>query len=130
MLVSPAELVAVAKATITECSVQDVERCLAEGPLIIDIREPAEYAKGHIPGALHVPRGMLEFEIHNLVNAFRPRPDLSNAEQPIVLYCGTGGRSALAAQCLESMGYTKVTSMAGGLVAWTAAHLPVDFPAS
>ena len=128
MLVSPAELIAVAKATITECSVHDVEHCLAEGPLIIDIREAVEYARGHIPGAVLVPRGMLEFEIHNLVSAFRPRPEWSNEAQPIVLYCGTGGRSALAAQCLESMGYSNVRSMAGGLVAWSAAHLPVETP--
>ena len=73
--------------------------------------------------------GMLEFEIHNLVGATMPAPERSPAEQPIVLYCGTGGRSALAAQCLESMGYTNVRSMAGGLVAWAAAHLPIDTPA-
>lgn len=126
MLVSPAELVGVAKATITECSVQDVEHCMGENPVLIDIREPDEYRKCHIPGAVHLPRGMLEFEIHTLVAAMMPEPDAPPAEQPIVLYCGTGGRSALAAQCLEAMGYRNVRSMAGGLVAWTAAHLPVE----
>lgn len=128
MLVSPAELVAVAKATITECSVHDVENCIDSEPIIIDIREPDEYRKGHIPGAVHLPRGMLEFEIHNLVNACRTDAGASNADQPIVLYCGTGGRSALAAQCMESMGYTNVKSMAGGLVAWATARLPLNSP--
>jgi rhodanese-related sulfurtransferase len=128
MLVSPAELVAVAKATITECSVQDVENCMNDRPILIDIREPDEYRKGHIPGAVHLPRGMLEFEIHGLVNACRTHPDMTDAEQPIILYCGTGGRSALAAQSLESLGYTNVRSMAGGLVAWAAARLPLDTP--
>ena len=130
MLVSPAELVAVAKATITECSVHDVENCINENPIIIDIREPDEYRKGHIPGAIHLPRGMLEFEIHNLVSACRADTAVSNADHPIVLYCGTGGRSALAAQCMESMGYTNVKSMAGGLVAWATAHLPLETPAA
>jgi rhodanese-related sulfurtransferase len=128
MLVSPADLVAVAKATITECSVTEVEQCLNSDTLLIDIREPAEYQKAHIPGAVHLPRGMLEFEIHKLVDAANSNQNLDNADQPIVLYCGTGGRSALAAQCLEAMGYKKVSSMSGGLVAWAAAHLPLDFP--
>jgi rhodanese-related sulfurtransferase len=96
---------------------------------LIDIREPAEYQKAHIPGAVHLPRGMLEFEIHNLVDATKSDQNLNSADQPIVLYCGTGGRSALAAQCLEALGYKKVSSMSGGLVAWAAAHLPLEFPA-
>ena len=129
MLVSPADLVAVAKATITECSVTEVERCLNSDTLLIDIREPAEFEKGHIPGAILLPRGLLEFEIHKLVDVFRPDPGIPNADRPIVLYCGTGGRSALAALCLDSMGYRNVSSMSGGIVAWAAAHLPLDLPA-
>jgi rhodanese-related sulfurtransferase len=129
MLVSPADLVAVAKATITECSVTEIEQCLNSDTLLIDIREPVEYQKARIPGALHAPRGMLEFEIHKLVESARTDQDLDCADQRIVLYCGTGGRSALAAQCLESMGYRNVSSMSGGLVAWAAAHLPLEFPA-
>ena len=63
MLVSPAEFVAKAKATIKECTVRDVADCLNAGTLLIDIREPAEYSRGHIPGAVPIPRGLLEFEI-------------------------------------------------------------------
>ncbi len=129
MLVSPADLVAVAKATITECSVTEVERCIDSDTLLIDIREPGEYQRGHIPGAALLPRGLLEFEIHRLVENFRTDQSISGADQPIVLYCGTGGRSALAALCLESMGYRNVSSMSGGIIAWAAAHLPLDLPA-
>ena len=129
MLVSPADLVAVAKATITECSVKDVEQCLDSETLLIDIREPQEYLRGHIPGAVLVPRGMLEFEIHKLVDAAGPDRTVPADQQKIILYCGTGGRSALAAQSMESMGYQQVRSMAGGLVAWAAAQLPMDTPA-
>ena len=57
MLVNPSDLVAKAKATITECSVSDAHGCIASDTLLIDIREPAEYTRGHIPGALHLPRG-------------------------------------------------------------------------
>ncbi len=128
MLVSPADLVARAKATIRECTVLDVKDCLDQDTMLIDIREPAEFQRGHLPGAMLLPRGLLEFEIHGLVE--RVRPDLSTPaeEQPIVLYCGTGGRSALAAEALESMGYRKVRSMAGGIVAWAQAGLPIHTP--
>jgi len=129
MLVSPAELVAVAKATIKECSVTEVEQCLNSDTLLLDIREPAEFQKGHIPGAVLLPRGLLEFEIHNVVDSIRSNMTVPAAEQPIVLYCGTGGRSALAAQSLEAMGYKNVSSMAGGIIAWATAHLPMDMPA-
>jgi rhodanese-related sulfurtransferase len=129
LLVSPADLVAVAKATITECSVTEVEQCMGPETLLVDIREPAEYQRGRIPGAIHLPRGLLEFEIHALVDSARTNRDLPKADQAIVLYCGTGGRSALAAQCLEAIGYKNVRSMSGGIVAWAAAHLPLEFPA-
>lgn len=126
MLKSPAELVGAAKATITECSVNDAKDCLDSDTLLIDIREAVELQKGRLPGAVHLPRGLLEFEIRGLVERFRA--DRPAADQPIVLYCGTGGRSALAAQSIESMGYRNVKSMAGGITAWSAAHLPVQFP--
>ncbi len=128
MLVSPADIVARAKATIKECSVTEVDRCLTPDTLLIDIRELAEFSKGHIPGALLAPRGLLEFEIHGIVERTATDPGVAPEDRDIVLYCGTGGRSALAAQTLDSMGYRKVKSMAGGIVAWAAAGLPVDAP--
>jgi rhodanese-related sulfurtransferase len=126
MLVNPSDLVARAKATITECSVSHAQDCLDSMTLIIDIREPAEYERGHIPGAMLLPRGLLEFDIHRLVEQNRRDVEVPHEEQSIVLYCGTGGRSALAAKAVEELGYTNVRSMAGGIVAWAQAGLPVD----
>ena len=128
MLVSPADVVAKAKATIKECSVTDVKNCAADGTLLIDIREPPEFNRGHIAGAVLAPRGMLEFEIHGIVERAVEGTDVPPRELNIVLYCGTGGRSALAAKSLDDMGYLNVRSMAGGIVAWAAAKLPLDVP--
>lgn len=128
MLVSPAELVGRVKATIKECSVTEARDCVSTHTLLIDIREPAEFQRGHIPGAVHVPRGLLEFEIHGLVQRMQDDAVDAPENQPIVLYCGTGGRSALAAETLATMGYRNVRSMSGGLVAWAQARLPVDVP--
>jgi rhodanese-related sulfurtransferase len=128
MLVNPSDIVAQAKATIKECSVTDVHDCLGADTLFIDIREPAEYQRGHIPGAVHLPRGLLEFDMHNLVDRCRKDMNVNAEEQPIVLYCGTGGRSALAALTAEALGYRNAKSMAGGIVAWAQAQLPIDFP--
>ena len=126
MLKNPSDLVAVAKATIHECEVSDAHGCLQTDTLIIDIREPAEFPRGHIPGALHLPRGLLEFEIHGLIERTAIDQNKPPEEQDIVLYCGTGGRSALAAATMAELGYRNVRSMAGGVVAWNAAGLPLD----
>lgn len=128
MLVTPADVVARAKATIKECSVTEVQQCLDAETLLIDIRELSEFQKGHIPGSLFAPRGLLEFEIHGIVQRTTTNPSLAPEDRDIVLYCGTGGRSALAAKTLDTMGYRNVKSMAGGIVAWSAAGLPVDLP--
>ena len=125
MLVTPSEVVAKAKATIKECSVRDVHSCLNAGTILIDIREPAEFARGHIPGAILIPRGLLEFEI---MPALHGRGATDPAECDIILYCGTGGRSALAAYSLDAMGFRNVQSMDGGIVAWAEAKLPLDTP--
>ena len=126
MLVSPADVVAMAKATIKECSVSEAHECLDSSTLLIDIREPAEFQKGRIRGAINLPRGLLEFDIHGLVERQRAGLNESPEDQAVVLYCGTGGRSALAAQSMQAMGYRNVKSMDGGIVAWAAAGLPID----
>jgi len=126
MLVSPAELVAAAKATIKESSVTEFRHEDQGACVLIDLRDRDEYQAGHLPGAICSPRGMLEFRIHELVETEAPDPDLPAEDTPIVLYCGTGGRSALAARVLESMGYRNVRSLAGGLTAWSAAGLPLE----
>lgn len=126
MLVSPSDVVAKAKATIKECSVRDVHECLDTGTVLIDIRELAEYQRGHIPGAVYISRGLLEFEI---LPALQKR-GFGTAPQDcdIVLYCGTGGRSALAAKSLDEMGFRNVKSMDGGIVAWAEAKFPLEVP--
>ena len=116
MLVNPSEIVAKAKATITECSVRDAHTCLNSNTLIIG--EPAEYQRAHIPGPC---RAACSSSIHNLVEKIHVAPD----EQHIVLYCGTGGRSALAAKSLEA-NYVNVISMDGGIVAWAQAQFPLE----
>lgn len=86
---------------------------------LVDVREDHEWAAGHIPGAIHLGRGILERDVEQRI------PDL---HAPIVLYCGGGYRSALAADNLQKMGYTQVYSMAGGWRAWREAGLPAVTP--
>lgn len=113
------QLVADAKSRIKECTVADVRaQQQAQAPFVlIDVREESEYAAGHIPGALHISKGVLERDIEAKV------PDLHT---PLILYCGGGYRSALAADALQKMGYTNVLSMDGGWRAWTEAGLPTE----
>jgi len=111
------KLVADAKKNIQEISPQETAAALKRGEtLLIDVRDPDEWAEGHIPGAKNFSRGTVELEIEEAA------PDLST---PIVTHCGGGGRSALAAESLQRMGYKNVKSMAGGFKAWKAAGLPV-----
>ena len=108
-----------AKRKIKECTVFDVKARIDRGDQFqfIDVREDDEYARDHAAGAKHLGRGVLERDIETLI------PD-KNA--PIVLYCGGGFRSALAAESLQRMGYRNVISMDGGIKAWRAAGYPVE----
>ncbi len=115
------DLVAAAKAGIHEVNVAQAQDAVQQADLPIDVREADEYAQGHLPGAVHMPRGMLEFKLTGNP-AYQPR-DLR-----IVLYCKTSGRAALSAQSLQAMDYLNVQSIAGGYDAWVAADLPVAKP--
>lgn len=106
-----------AKTRIRETSIDELRRLGADLGILIDTREPAEWADGHIAGAVPVPRGILETKIEQLA------PDV---DQAIVLYCASGGRSALAAESLQRMGYRNVVSLAGGFNAWQEAGFPVQ----
>ncbi len=108
-----------AKNAITECSIEDVKTRLERGDqmYLLDIREDHEFAKGYAKGAIHLGRGILERDIETKI------PD-KNVE--IILYCGGGYRSALAALSLGEMGYTNVKSMAGGMKAWRNAGYPME----
>lgn len=100
-----------AKQAVAEVGVREAERELAESPdiALIDVREKHEWDEGHIPGAVHVPRGYLELQIEGRV---------PNKDKPVLLYCAGGVRSVLAARTLQEMGYSHVQSLRGGYTAW------------
>jgi len=120
------DLVADAKTRVREISASEAAEAAQQNSrtLILDVREPGEWSEGHIPGALLVPRGMLEAKA-DLEYANR-EPRLADRNQPIVVHCATGGRSALAADVLQAMGFTNVQSMAGGITAWKEKGLPIE----
>jgi len=113
------EIVNDARSRVRECTVSDVETRLKSGDRfhLVDVREESEYARGHLPGAIHIGKGVIERDIESRI------PDTA---APIVLYCGGGYRSALAADALQKMGYTSVISMDGGWRGWTQAGLPTE----
>ncbi|OYY07492.1 MAG: sulfurtransferase [Polynucleobacter sp. 24-46-87] len=115
------DLVALAKSQIKEVSVADAAQAIQDSDVLLDVREADEYASGHIPGAVHISRGLLEFKISNA-------PELASRDLKIVLYCKTSGRAALAAKALNDMGYLNVESIAGGFDAWVAAGNPIAKP--
>jgi rhodanese-related sulfurtransferase len=108
-----------AKSRVKECNVHDVKRMLDQNEkfTLIDVREESEFAKGRLPGAVHVGKGVIERDIEKVI---------PNPETPLVLYCGGGFRSALAGDALQKMGYTNILSMDGGWSGWNAAGYPVE----
>ena len=112
------KLVNEAKKKIKETNVADVKRRGDAGEkfLLVDVREDNEWAKGHLPGAVHLSRGIIERDIEQRV------PDTSTK---MILYCGGGFRSALVADNLQKMGYSNVESMDGGWRGWLEAGLPI-----
>ncbi len=112
------KLVAGAKKNITEISPQEAATKSQSGEaVIVDVREKDEWDEEHIPDATHLSRGTIELDIEEKV------PDLNAL---IICHCGGGGRSALAADSLQKMGYKNVRSIAGGFKAWKAAVLPTS----
>lgn len=118
-------LVAAARQQIVEVEPKTVAATGGDR-VVIDVREPAEFATGHVPGAVNIPRGVLEFEIeaHPAVGCATDAA-LADRQRSIVVYCRSGGRAALAALSLQQLGFTDVRSMAGGIMAWSAAGLQV-----
>jgi molybdopterin/thiamine biosynthesis adenylyltransferase/rhodanese-related sulfurtransferase len=111
------ELLARTKNEISEIDARSAQAL--EGAVWVDIRETEEWQEGHLPGAVHVPRGNLESRIEGVV------PDRS---QPVVLYCAAANRSAFAAKTLEELGYTDVHSLAGGFTDWKRNGLDIVMP--
>jgi rhodanese-related sulfurtransferase len=112
------QLVNDAKKKVRECTVDDVKARLDKGEKfhLVDVREESEYAKDHLPGAIHLGKGIIERDAEQRI------PDLN---APIVLYCGGGFRSALAADNLQKMGYSNVISMDGGIRDWREKAFPL-----
>ncbi len=106
------------KSQITEKSVEELKQALEQDQLVLDVREPQEHAQGIIPGALAIPRGVLEFNIFNLPQ-LKDLQDDQSLQVPIYIYCASGGRSACAANSLQQIGFKQVYSVAGGVKAWT-----------
>lgn len=113
------EIVDHARARVEEQSVEQVKARLdaGESMALIDVREDREWVAAHITGATHVGKGVLERDIESTV---------PGTATPVVLYCGGGSRSILAAESLQRMGYTHVVSMAGGFGGWKDAGYPVS----
>jgi rhodanese-related sulfurtransferase len=106
-----------ARSRVKEISVEETLGKVKEGATLIDVREDNEWNDGHAAGATHIGRGVIERDI---VGKF---PD---KDKELILYCGGGYRSALAAVNLQKMGYLNVLSMAGGWTAWKEADAPID----
>lgn len=126
---SLADLVRDALTEVREISPEEV-RALLERPdrggwEIVDVREADEFAEGHVPGARHYPRGFLEVK-GDLEHHKRDAWLASGRDRPMILYCGGGNRSALAAQSLQKMGFRRLVSMAEGWHGWTDRGYPVE----
>ncbi len=113
------KLVEDAKRHVREIDVHQVKKELDAGTKLslVDVREESEWARGHLPGAVHLSKGTIERDIEQKI---------SNKSERIVLYCGGGLRSALAAENIQKMGYTNVLSMDGGWRGWVDANFPVE----
>ena len=111
------ELVNGIKGTVREISVAETRERVKQGATLIDVREDNEWKEAHAAGARHIGRGVIERDIVHQI------PD---KESEIILYCGGGYRSALAADNLQKMGYQNVFSMAGGWTAWQTANAPTE----
>src|SRR5712692_9899192 len=115
------ELLAQVKAQIDEIDSSRAQELLAsdEPPALVDVRERDEWDEGHIPGAVHIPRGFLES---------RAESALPDRERPVIVYCASGTRSAFGAKALEELGYGTVSSLAGGFTDWKRNGLPTELP--
>lgn len=128
---SSQQLVNEAKARIVEVSVQELAAALQDHhTVLIDVREPDEYAQGSIDRSVNYPRGVLEMRIHQHPSVGSNCDSMAALEQlaatPVYLICRSGARSALAADSLKNMGFTQVMSVAGGFQAWSDAGYPIE----
>jgi rhodanese-related sulfurtransferase len=120
------DLIATARTRIREIRPSELLDLQRFGCPVVDVREPDEFADGHIPGAVNIPRGLLEFEVdgHPAVN-YETAEALSHRERPVILYCLSGGRSALAAEALLRLGFVNPMSLEHGILGWADTGHPV-----
>ena len=121
------QIVAEARQTIPEITVAQAKEELNQGlvSLLLDVREPAEFEKGHIPGAVLAPRGMLEWYADPTTPYAKPELT-TKRDARIIVACASGGRSMLASETLKKMGYTNVVNMAGGFNEWSKQGFPIE----
>lgn len=119
MLKTFRQLVEEAKRVIQTITPEELSKRIQEENswVVIDVREPEAYKEGHLPGAVNIPRGMLEMKIDEVA---------TSEETPIVVYCGGGSRASLSAKTLQEMGYQRVFSLEGGLRGWRDCGHPVE----
>ncbi|ERP93444.1 sulfurtransferase [Marinobacter sp. ES-1] len=115
------DLVEAARAEIREIPLDQADDAIKKADVLLDVREADEYNTSHIPGAVNVSRGILEFKLTN-------DPAFEDRALNLVIYCKNSGRSALAARAMKEMGYIHVQSIAGGIEAWEAAGKPLVKP--
>ncbi len=121
MTITAMEMVAQAKRHIREVDTHAAREMLGKA-LVLDVREPGEYAAGCLPGAVNIPRGVLEFKID------QPPTFQGKQNEDILVYCLSGGRSALAVEALQKLGWSRAVSLAGGFAAWRDAGERVVSP--
>jgi rhodanese-related sulfurtransferase len=124
---SASQIVAEARQTTPEITVAQAKEELDQGraSLLLDVRESSEWERGHIPGAVLAPRGMLEWYA-DPTTPYAKSELTTRRDARIIVACASGGRSMLAAQTLKSMGYTNVVNMAGGFTEWSKQGFPVE----
>ena len=125
MAVSASQLVDEARQAIAEIDVDEAVKRARDGHLVLDVREPGEWEQGHVPEAVHVPRGLLEWKADPAYAGHDPRL-AGRFDDPVMVICASGGRSLLAARTLREMGYREVSSIAGGFTEWSNKGLPVQ----
>jgi len=119
MSMTAQQLVAEARQQIKEVDHEGAKKLMGEQVIVLDVREPGEFEQGHLPGAVNVPRGVLEFKVGE-------HPVLKDPNAQFLVYCRTGGRAALACVALERMGFSNLQSLADGFEGWTSKGQPVQ----
>lgn len=112
MAITRDELLNQARQNIHIIDADETQAFIEKGAMLLDVREPSEFDMGHLPEAVHIPRGLLEFMVDN-------HPKLQDRAQTMVVYCKNGGRSTLATDLLQRMGFSDIHMLAGGFDNWT-----------